>query len=272
MVDLKRPARLRIVTINTAKSDSPYPRRLELLAQGLRLLDPDVVLLQEAFVAQDGTANTAADLGCVLEMAVAYAPARAKTRPFEGRTVLSESGMAVLTRGPAAECLAVPLPSAPQDGERIAQVCRIEVEGRPVLIANVHLCYLPGQDQLRNAELGSLLAHPLLQQDAAARIIAGDFNTALSGLPSLLQGLGRWEIQDCYQLGGGGMPRATCPTSLPAEQSRCIDFILSAVRAGEQHPAFEQSRVVLGLPGVDGVYPSDHRGVMTTLVLDEATQ
>jgi len=77
---------MRIVTINTGKCDGSYRRRLELLAAGLAALDPDVVALQEAFVACDGSADTAAYVARRLGLHASAARARRKPRTVEGRT------------------------------------------------------------------------------------------------------------------------------------------------------------------------------------------
>lgn len=45
--------RLRIVTINTAKGDNDYSKRLPWLISSVRTLDPDIVLVQEALVTTD---------------------------------------------------------------------------------------------------------------------------------------------------------------------------------------------------------------------------
>src|SRR5262245_57761718 len=99
---------MRLVSLNTAKSDPPYWTRIQLMASGLHALDPDVILLQEAFVG--GGADTARALGAALEMHVEYTPARRKVRPLEGTFVESESGMAVLSRIDIAGVQTAPLP------------------------------------------------------------------------------------------------------------------------------------------------------------------
>src|SRR5688572_26954049 len=113
--------RLRVVTINTGKGDGQYACRLALLADGLTRLDPDIVLLQESFIALDGSAHTARFLADRLGMQAAIAPARRKLREVEGRTVDSESGLAVLSRWMIRGSTTLALPSDPEDGDRIAQ-------------------------------------------------------------------------------------------------------------------------------------------------------
>ena len=113
---------MRIVTINTAKGDGQYACRLDVLARELRALQADVVLLQESFSTCDRSLSTAAHLGAALGMHVAQAPARRKPRLVDGRELLSDSGLAILTRAPLLDATVRALPWDPADGERIAQI------------------------------------------------------------------------------------------------------------------------------------------------------
>jgi endonuclease/exonuclease/phosphatase family metal-dependent hydrolase len=69
---------MRVVTLNTWKNEGDYLRRLPLMRDGLAAMAPDVVCLQECFVAEgfDTAARLAAELGLDLHPA----PARAKPR------------------------------------------------------------------------------------------------------------------------------------------------------------------------------------------------
>lgn len=262
-------AGLRIATINTAKGDGPYWRRLDLLAIGLSRVNPDVVLLQESFASrEDPAANTARHLGEALGLCVQYAPARIKLREFEGdRQVMSESGMAILSRQPLKDYCALPLPSDLADGPRVAQLATIAVNGVDVLLVNLHLTFLRGRDDLRRKQMASILNHHR-PQESALTLLAGDFNTDITDLPRLFEDCREWHVQDGYTLGGGDSLRTTCPTSRPPDQGRCLDFILSCKRSGSETARFSDSAVILDEPDGDGVYPSDHRGVLTTLTVE----
>jgi endonuclease/exonuclease/phosphatase family metal-dependent hydrolase len=144
---------LRIVTLNTWKNEGDYRRRLELMAEGLAALSPDVVLLQEVFAG--GGCDTAASLARRLGMHVSCFPARLKRRQHLGRQVLSTSGLAVLSRSRAA-CQVLPLSSHPLDGERIA--VRADLAGG-LRVLNLHLSHLGGElgDALRAQQLREAL-------------------------------------------------------------------------------------------------------------------
>ncbi len=263
------PTGLRIATINTAKGDGPYWRRLDLLAKGLSRPNPDVVLLQESFTSrEDPAASTARHLGEALGLCVQYAPARIKLREFEGRQVMSESGMAILSRQSLKDYCALPLPSDLADGPRVVQLATIAVNGVDVLLVNLHLTFLRGRDDLRRKQMASILSHHR-PQESALTLLAGDFNTDITDLSRVFEDCRGWHVQDGYTLGGGDPIRTTCPTSRAPEQGRCIDFILSCRRSGHESAQFSDSAVILGEPDGDGVYPSDHRGVLTTLMIQE---
>lgn len=258
--------RLRLVTINTAKGDGPYRRRLELLAAGLAELAPDVVLLQEALATPDGALDTAAWLGDRLGLAHVSAPARPKRRLVEGRELATTSGLALLSAFPLRRHERLPLPSDPVEGERFALLAEVVVGQRRLLLVNLHLAPGPEQGAPRGAQLAAIVAHPWLAGTWDACLLGGDFNLPAAGLPPLLVGLTELDVRDAYPAGGGREPRATCPADRPPATGRCIDLVVSLAPAPGAHPGFTESAVVLDRPGADGVLPSDHRGVATTLV------
>jgi len=285
---------MRIVTINTAKGDGAYGHRLRALADQLRELEPDVVALQEAFSACDGSAATASRLAAALRLHLSFAPARRKPRAVEGRTVLSDSGLAFLTRVPLLDQAVIALPWAPSDGERIAQIGVVRAADGPVLLVNLHLTHLPGASDLRRAQLDTILRQPHLRRPFTARIICGDFNATLRDpeLVALASGKPGWDVRDAYTA-GGGEPRATITPAVSLRPNpsppRCIDYIFSLVETGAntlgdtrarsiggesaRHPSFRDSAIVLDRPDPEtGIYPSDHLGVATTMVVGQTME
>jgi endonuclease/exonuclease/phosphatase family metal-dependent hydrolase len=233
---------------------------VELLAAGLAALDPDVVALQEAFVASDGSADTAAYLAQRLGLQARVAHARRKPRTVQGRTVLSDSNVVLLSREAPLESEAWPLPSHSDDGERVALLIRVSPT---LVIANVHLTHLRGMDALRSTQIATVLAHRwFATADATvAHLVMGDLNTDLAQLPALFADDSGWSVLDTF----GAAPRATVPVTAAPGQGRCLDYILSLRRESRPHPTFDSARIVLDQPDASGVYPSDHRGVMVSL-------
>ncbi len=151
-------AEITVLTLNTWKCDGDYLKRLALLRHGIAALRPDICLLQESFAAGALGWDTAEHIAEALAYRVAYAPARDKERVIDGRPVRSQSGLALLTRGRINASQTVSLPDTPEDGERIAQISAVTIDGKRLLVVNLHLTYLLDRDELRQAELAATLA------------------------------------------------------------------------------------------------------------------
>lgn len=251
---------LRIVTINTGKCDGDYAARIPWLAEELRRLAPDVVACQECWRAADGTADTAQTLARALGMDLAYAPARRKPRPFAGRQTDGWSGMALLARQPWQWVERLDLPADPRDGERLCQAAALRWGERTIVVANTHLTYLPDADALREQQLQTLLAWPVLADSSVPRILCGDLNTPLDGplAQRALAGEFGPRLSDLYRA-GGGVERGSQPGS-----PRRIDALLAF--EGDLAPTVRAAAIVLDRPEpLTGVLPSDHFGVTVTL-------
>lgn len=260
--------RLRVVTINTGKEDPPYRRRLELLANGLRCLRPDLVLLQEAVSTPDERCNTTRTLAATLGLSAIEAPARVKPRRIDGEIIEAPTGLGLLSRLPVTAHERVPLPTDPRDGERIALLARLETPTGTLLIINTHLTYLPDALQTRRRQIETIFAHSWLAGEWTAALLGGDLNTDATELPALLAAIpDRWSARDAYVAGGGSEPRATMPAAPGSGEERCVDYLISLAGANQAHPRWSEAAVVLAQPDAAGVFPSDHRGVMATMEL-----
>ncbi len=263
---------LRLVTINTAKEDRPYRRRLNLLAAGLQELSPDLVLLQETLNTPDPCYNTTLALADAVGLDAIQAPARRKPRRVNGEIIPAPAGLGLLSRLPVIAHQQLTLPTDPSDGERIALLVRIATPAGELLVINTHLTFLRDADGVRRRQIEAIFAHPWLDLPWAAAVLGGDLNTDLPDLPGLLDWVpARWSLWDVYATAGGAEPRVTMPAYWASPDDRCLDYLISIARPGEPHPRWIDPAIVLTEPDADGTYPSDHRGVMATLVLpDEA--
>lgn len=259
---------LRIVTINTAKGDGAYRRRIELLVAGLKQLEPDIILLQEALATASGTLDTTADLASGLGMPSTFATARTKSRNVEDEWLMCSSGLGALSHLPLLETERLTLPCDPADGERVAQLLAFDLDGQPLLVVNLHLSHLRGRDDLRRDQIRALCDHSWFEREWQTRIIAGDFNTTPASIPSLFDAADGWHWLDSYPAACGSEPRATVPVDARPGEGFCVDYIISIARQPVSHPEFHNAAIVLTDP-TDGVYPSDHRGVMVDLVLGD---
>ncbi len=259
--------RLRIVTTNTGKGDGPYRHRLGWLAAELGRLVPDIVLLQEALATPGGELNTTGYLVAELGMASAFAPARRKPRAVEGIWHDTWSGLGILSRFDAFRTDTVALPDHPEDGERIALLGRWDVGDVNLVIANVHLTHLRDQDDLRAEQLTTTLAHPWLNTPGSVALIGGDFNTHPSGLGQLRAAAAPRQLTDAFAVGGGAPDRVTVPVGRPELPGTCVDYLLAVESPNDAALEFSGAAVVLDRSDPDGVYPSDHYGIMVDLHL-----
>ena len=234
---------MRIVTLNTWKNEGDYARRLPLMRDGLAAMAPDVVCLQECFVAEG--LDTAAWLAVELGFGLHAAPARVKPRRHDGRELFSTSGLAILVRGEAASARRA-LTSHPADGERIAQRLDLMVGGRPLRILNLHLTHLRGAAALRATQLGEALDWGCADL-AGGLVVAGDLN-ATAADPALAP-LGLQPRPPTLHGARAGMD---------ALGGMAIDHCV-LLRAGP----WRETGLLRGCdaPDADGWFPSDHAAV-----------
>lgn len=259
------------MTINTGKGDGAYARRIGWLADELRRLQPDIVLLQEALATPDGALDTTARLAAELGLASAFAPARRKPREVEGVWLDTWSGLGVLSRYDAFHVESLPLPDHPDDGERVALVVRWPIGGVDLVIANVHLTHLRDQDALRGRQVATVLAHPWLDGSAGVTLIGGDLNTRPAGLDALRALASPRRLTDAFEAGGGAADGITIPVGRPRVSGVRVDYLLAVDGSSHAAVRFTGAAIVLDRPDPDGNYPSDHYGVMVDLHLDDAT-
>lgn len=247
---------LRLVTLNTWKCDGAYALRLQTMATQLGALAPDVVALQESYASVDGVHDTARHLAQALGMHWVLAPARTKPRVCEGVVQASHSGMALLSRWPIARHTVLVLPSAAEDGERLALLCQLQADQHRLTVANVHLTHLDGAHTRRHQQLHTVLEHPWLHTPRDAAVVCGDFNAPVQSdaLRGFVTPLGVWV--DAARA-AGLHTKVTCPT--PGGPGLDLDHVLSRAAAPLR---WHRAQVVLERPdATTGVCPSDHHAL-----------
>ena len=249
---------MRIVTLNTWKGDGDYRRRIALMGRGLAALDADVVCLQECFRSVAAGADTAAALGAATGLSVVAQEARRKVRTFEGGQVGSTSGLAVLLREQPVASGIWPLPSDERDGDRLTLSVDLSAAGRRVRILCTHLTHLH-ESALRERQVRALLA--LDDGVADAVIVAGDLNAPLRA-PEL-QALQERCFRGIYAAVDGPTligARAAQGLAPPPPGGPAIDHLL--LLRGPEAGTLTHPVTVLDEADADGVFPSDHRGVL----------
>ncbi|WP_114938758.1 endonuclease/exonuclease/phosphatase family protein [Mucilaginibacter endophyticus] len=261
---------VKIITINTWKCDGEYRVRMGILAKQLKQLKPHVIACQECFYSEEANADTLKFLANELNMNYSFLPGRSKKRLFEGRMVNSTSGLGILSVYPLAETGGFDLPVVPEDNDRKAfQVTANLPSGKNVTITTTHLTHLGNNKGLRKAQAEALAGFVNANAAHPYHIICGDFN-ATPDSEAVMAFRALSSAADCYTEGNGAEPRYSLTDAYyKANKKVCVDLIFTLPLPGtEKYPQFIDSAVVLNVPDEEsGLYPSDHFGITTTLVI-----
>jgi endonuclease/exonuclease/phosphatase family metal-dependent hydrolase len=240
---------MRVLTLNIWKDEGDLAARLEMIVAECRLLQPDMICLQEVYA--DATMDAGEWLAGALGLTRIAVSARTKLRS----EVLSSSGLAILSRLPLLAEESLDLPTSAADGGRKALSAVLETAKGPVRVVSLHLSHLKAEegDMLRSQQLAAIWSwakqgwdHPL--------ILAGDFNATRKA--TCLD----WLAQQSTITGTDSLlPQAT---SLRHQPNALIDHILLAGRGSWELIAAE-----LCFTGVDaksGCFASDHFGILAS--------
>lgn len=268
---------LRLVTINIWQEQGPWQRRLALLAERLRALDPDVVCLQEVRQVPGRVPNQAHTLARALGMHWTFEPAQAWGGGVEG--------LALLSRRAPRQRLVRELPfHGPGRSRRVCLGLRLPGEGEgehgPVWVFTTHLAYRLADGALRERQV--LAADALIagRGDEAPAVLAGDFNAVpeadeirfLRGLTTL--GGRRTYYQDAFARCNPGVPGHTWAADNPytealswLEPDRRLDYVFVTPRRRDGRGQVRSCRMVLRQPDLAGVRCSDHYGLLAEIAL-----
>lgn len=226
-----------VVTLNTWKCDGDYLERMSRLVSQLPSINPDVLLLQEVFAATEVGLDTAERVSdCLPQHQLVLAPARQKVRQFSGQEVMSTSGLALLVRGGVLNSRVLQLPHTPADGDRIAQIVKVEIAGVSFQVVNLHLTHIHLETELRKQQLEAIFS----VLEPGPTILGGDFNDVIAN-PAL-----RYLDSRVDRI---------AQSSAPTHRDWVIDYI---AWRGFEYSGFEVS---LLFDGVHSPRVSDHAGV-----------
>ena len=270
---LAAPARaLRVVTFNMLhggldsglRGDGQHlDLRLELAAEALGVLDPDVIALQEASVGR-GRGNLADRLGAKIGLPhlVLAAPGDWLTRLAAAALGFAE-GPALVSRLPVRGVRSQRLDRCGETLRRTLVCAEIDTAAGPVTACSSHVdgsaCQL--------ASLASALSDAC---PAAPLVLMGDLNTT-SDSPGLRALVDRLGLVDAFRTVNGSEPGFTVwqPVTEPQKVARRrVDYILVRPGGGRTLAA-RASQVVLDRPHetpVGTLWASDHYAVVADLV------
>jgi len=259
---------IKIITINTWKSDGHYAQRMSVLTEQLQELDPDIVLCQECFALPDNTINTIQTIASALNLYSVFTPARLKRRQLNDDWKNSYSGLGIMSRFPISILKEFKFSFIPEDGERKVQIAIVDLPyNKKLVMINVHLTHLAGASasDLRSEQVRHLSQEVMKLDPATIRIVGGDFNAEINSPElNLLQAI--LMAKDCYALGNGKIPKDP-PTAFQVQKS--VDHVFILPDNNGRYPEFKNSAVVLNRQSKTlAMYPSDHPGIMTTAIID----
>jgi endonuclease/exonuclease/phosphatase family metal-dependent hydrolase len=250
---------------------------MELLADALRDLQPDVVGLQEVREVPGQLANQAETLAAAAGLHHVYVPAM----PFAG----GHEGLAILSRLPILEHVGFGLPHAEANERRILLSARVSFDSGPVWVHTTHLNYRLAHGQQREDQVQAIDAIVSARAGDRPSVLMGDFNARpeadeIRWLRGLLTLSGRRTYyQDawaCLHPEERGWTWASAnPYTKPLaflEPDRRIDYIFVTPMRRDRRATIRSCRIVLDQPARDGVFASDHFGLLAEIQLDpEAT-
>ncbi len=273
MTALLRDDCLRVATWNLWWHFGPWEERQAAITATMRDADADVWCLQEVYRDRTG-ADQAGDLAAALGgYHVAYATG------FDLDVFDTAIGNAVLSRWPITDVAVRVLPApGGLDELRVALRAEVATPRGPVEVFVTHLNYRLDQSDVRQAQVRDLCAW--IDETTARRsyppVLCGDLNAdpeaeeirMLTGLTTVpvprLVFIDAWRAADPDSGPGWTWDNRNPFAALDHEPDRRIDYVLVGYpRDGGRGQAVAARRI--GAAPVDGVWPSDHCGVVVDL-------
>lgn len=238
---------MKILTLNTWGNNGP-PERRQALVQALRNLDPDLACLQE-----------------VIDPALLEA-----FSDYPARLHAPQGGLAILSRFPSRSSRIVTYSAVSplEPYRRQLLLAELSCAAGPLWVGNTHLAWRAEDEPTRLAQVEQLLYWVTSLQPAV--LLAGDFNASPDQAP--IARIRQGGFTDLFGHLHPDEAGITWDNANPHIQShavrfpdRRIDFLfLRQDPAGPFKPV--QCEVACRAPAVREGYPSDHYGVLATLL------
>jgi endonuclease/exonuclease/phosphatase family metal-dependent hydrolase len=264
---------LRCLTLNLWGAEPPLDARMAAVVEGLRVLTPDVVALQEVREVPGQLANQAESLARAAGYHHLFAPAT----PFGG----GQEGLAILAREPIVEHEAMELPHATTEERRILLSARVRHGAGGVWVHTTHLNYRLAHGKLREDQVVAIEASIAGRATEWPQILMGDFNARpesdeirwLCGQVTLAGR--RTYFQDAWQRLHPGEPGWTWARANPytaklafLEPDRRLDYIFVTPMRGNGRGTVHSCQIVLREPTPGQVFASDHYGLLADIQIE----
>ena len=261
----ERSMTLKVMSINIRHNSDFWEERFPLIADEIVRLEPDLIGLQEVEIGIDQSAKL---LELVSEKSGADLEYRVYERLKTGGSFISGEGIAIFSRFPIAAS-----DFADLEHGRPVLLARIRLaKGLAVDIYNTHLHHRGGDD-VRLPQARKIAAFMKKRNAGLITFLTGDMN-ARPDSPNIefIRSLGfvdtfRAAYPDTEAVTGNTSPVIMSKNKFPQNFVQRIDYVFMKPAEGETDtPGIEvvDSVVCFKSPRGDGLYPSDHLGVMTT--------
>lgn len=244
-------ATMLVATLNIWHDAQDWPARRELIIEGLRELDADIIGMQE-ILQKPGLRNQAEDIAEAIGYAVHFTSVDPPERP-------QRYGNAILARHPIIESNQRKL--RPLDDYRNAAHARIAVGGLEVDVYNTHLHHTRNGGAIRAEQIADMLDFIESTRGGGPVLLLGDFNAAADWpelAPVHAQFIDTFALFVEDPLDG----RHTTLNTALGLSARRIDFVF-VERESAPVLAPAASWRFLDEQSPEGVWPSDHFGVAT---------
>lgn len=263
---------VKIVTLNIWQEQGPWRRRLDLIVDGLKSLAVDVVCLQEVRQVPSTVPNQAGILADALGMHCEFEA----VETWGG----GDEGLAILSRQAPADTVRFSLPTAEGRSKRKLLGIAVESESHPVWFFTTHLAYRPGDGLLREAQVLAADQFITACRVQGPAVLAGDFNAVpqsdeirfLLG-QTTLQGR-RTFYQDAFSSMNPNDPGITWAAANPYTKplawlglDRRLDYIFVTPMKRDGVGGVSQCRLVFENPNDDGIFCSDHYGILAEIAV-----
>jgi endonuclease/exonuclease/phosphatase family metal-dependent hydrolase len=265
---------IRALTLNIWNNQGPWPARLALIRKELAELAPDVVGLQEVLHLDGADAQ---DQAQAIADGLGYYCAFAPAWHIGGGL---QFGNAILSRWPIVAPQNFTLPHDDAEETRALLHAMIETPHGKLPLFVTHLAWELHRSDMRQQQVAFIASQikelaPLNSNDVLPPILMGDFNAEpesdeIRFLRGFNARLGRSVyFADCFAAAGDGSPGYTYardnPFALRAhEPNRRLDYIFS--RGPDRRLRGEPLSARRCFDrAVDGVFPSDHYGVIAEI-------
>jgi len=243
---------MKILTLNTWQERGPWRDRWGLILQGLKVYDADIVGFQEVF-------NM--DWAREVRERSGY-PYLAVSGEHSGLVFLSKFKPVLQ------ECLVMKTKSPTEDYLRYVFYVRVDTGAEEVALFNTHLSWRADEDSVRMKQTLELEAFVDLKAEGLPVALMGDLNGG-ADTPSLIHLRETRKWIDTFRIQNPGDPGLTWDYRNPyaeAEREKMAERRIDYIFIREHMRPFEKilsSHLVFNKPSLEGVYPSDHFGVMT---------